>query len=212
MARRKSGCGCFTIGCVALAVVGVAVVILVAGGAGYVITHMSMNDPVRINAMAEQICQADIPPTLKPVFGADFWVIRSAIYITQEGVTPPAALYLLEVMDTPFWDSRDILVRQTASIEQAAYDGLGLTNLAIETIETRELETIPYQGTNVLTHYLRTVKLSQPGNSITIHEAVFRSDDGTVMAGYMLFNVDPTGDPGPAFIRSIRPPRPTALP
>jgi hypothetical protein len=191
-----------------LIVVAVVGVLLTAGGIGFVMSRVSISDPARITAIAEEICRADIPPTLRPIFGIDLKFMRSAVFVTPENVRPPAVIYLVDTI----FESEDILLRQTASIETVAFERLGISNVTQNATLAREVAKIPFEGTNALTHYRRTVRLEEQGKGIVVHQAVFRSQGRTGIATYMLFDVDPAADPGPTFIRSIQPAKPGATP
>jgi len=80
--KSKKGCGCVGGGCCGIIVIIIiALISSVIGGGLWLKNRYYLNQPGKINKLASKICDYKLPDDFKPMIGADFDVIRFALFV-----------------------------------------------------------------------------------------------------------------------------------
>ena len=193
--KSKKGCGCVG-GCCGIVVIIFVIFItsLIAGGF-WLKTRYYLEQPEKINKLASEICDYKLPDEFKPMIGADFNVIRFALFVKgDESKNQDASMVIF--FDTSITNIADYFDEITSKIILSSDNG---NEMKVKTID---FDSFMNNDTKI-SRREQVVYIEEEDRSYTIYKGSFPNDDRIVIAWYMAVGVTNTPADARAIINSI---------
>ncbi len=199
----KSRCGC-KLGCVGgcCGIIVITIIILIVSliaGSFWIKRRTYVNQPERINELANEICDYKLPDEFIPAVGMDYGFVRFALFVKENKINNQNAstVIFFDTSITNFADYFDDVA--TRIVISSGND----KEMKVKTIDLDSFST----GDTKISCQEQLIYIEEENTFFTIYKGTFPKDDRIVIAWYMAAGLTNIPDDAKVIINSIGKPR-----
>ncbi len=194
--KSKKGCGCAGGGCCGIIVIiFIIFIVSVIAGGFWLKNKTYLDQPEKINKLANEICDYKLPANFKPLIGADFDVVRFALFVKEDEINNQNVSTVI-FFDTTITNIADYFDDVAARIVVSSGDD---NEMKVKTID---LGSFMNNDTKISCQE-QLIYIEEEDTSFTIYKGSFPKDDRIVIAWYMAAGMTNTPADAKAIINSI---------
>ena len=201
--KSKSRCGC-RCGCVG-GCCGIIVIILIililslVVGSFWIKSRTYVNQPEKINKLANEICDYKLPDEFIPAMGLDYGFVRFALFVKENEMNNQnvSTVIFFDTTITNFADYFDDVVARI--VISSGKD----KEMKVKTIELDSFST----GDTKISCQEQLIYIEEENTFFTIYKGTFPKDDRIVIAWYLAAGLTNIPDDAKVIINSIGKPR-----
>ncbi len=199
----KSRCGC-KLGCVGgcCGIIVITIIILIVSliaGSFWIKRRTYVNQPERINELANEICDYKLPDEFIPAVGMDYGFVRFALFVKENKMNNQnvATVIFFDTTITNFVDYFDDVAAKIVISSGSDKE------MKVKTIDLDSFST----GDTKISCQEQLIYIEEENTFFTVYKGSFPNDDRIVIAWYLAAGLTNIPDDAKVIINSIGKPR-----